>query len=156
MRRHTPGPHQSARHWRKRSERRVLGLHRCPRLRGTELAYHAAPSAHGGKINTTIMSVGPQDDRELHQLQPRSGQVPPEEGMAGHRQQRVHLRGPAPVLGRRVEDGRLLADHDGHVRHLEVLVEPGPDGPQPEDLGRRERGDLPAHVALRRTHRGGT
>lgn len=70
--------------------------------------------------------------------------------MAGNWKQRVDQCRSSPVLGRWFEVRRLLAHHDGHVRHKQVLVEPGTDGSSPEDVGRGECGDLVPVWCVRR------
>ena len=69
-------------------------------------------------------------------------------------QLRYHLQESSSILGRRLQHGRLHADHHGNVRDHQILVAAGTNGPRSGRLGRRKRGDFVPHMALRRPHCG--
>ena len=79
-----------------------------------------------------------EDDRQLRQLQAQRRHLSSDVDPRRNRQLRLLHVVSRHLLGRRLQQGRFLADHDGHVLDVQILVEHGTDGHGNGSLGRRE------------------
>ena len=79
-----------------------------------------------------------EDNRQLRQLQAQRRHLSSDVDPRRNRQLRLLHVVSRHLLGRRLQQGRFLADHDGHVLDVQILVENGTDGHGNGSLGRRE------------------
>lgn len=83
-------------------------------------------------------SIESENDRQLRQLQAQRRHLSSDVHPRRNWQLRFLHVVSGHFLGRRLQQGRFLADHDGHVFNVQVLVEHGANGHGNGSLGRRE------------------